>query len=199
MKFYIIDNGSRHVDEIISRVMAKNHDYEVEKHRPGIILNPRDADFIILSGGMQNEVVDVNFDGQPWFANEFALIRTSDKPILGICLGLQMIVVALGGTLTPLPKMVKENKTVNLTPKLAEYFGEQKITVYEAHQWIADNIKPTGLELMLSSDDGPELLVSSTRPIVATQFHPEVNIQGFNSEKLFWDLINMVKVTMPQV
>lgn len=196
MKFYVVDNGSSHLNEIVARIEDAGHEAVVEKHRPQKILDPKDADYIVLSGGMQNEVVDVNFDGSPWYANEFALIRSTDKPILGICLGLQMIVVALGGTLTTIPEMIKKDKTIPLSKKAQSFLGGNQITVREAHRWVADTIEGTGLDVVLESDDGVELLVSHTRPIIATQFHPEVDVEGFDSKGLFWNLIeyNLQKV-----
>ena len=114
MKFFIVDNGSLYLKHIVNRVSA-NHDYIVQTYSPFEPLDAQDADFIILSGGMQNEVADDLDNGDPWYRHEFDLIQRTDKPILGICLGLQMIAVALGGSLSRLPSMVDTNKHVVLT------------------------------------------------------------------------------------
>ena len=58
MKFLVIDNGSQYLENILLRLTAE-HEVEVEKYRYNKKIRPSiDTDMIILSGGMQNEVLD---------------------------------------------------------------------------------------------------------------------------------------------
>jgi gamma-glutamyl-gamma-aminobutyrate hydrolase PuuD len=110
---------------------------------------------------MQNEVADDLINGVPWYRHEFDLIRTTDKPILGLCLGLQMINVALGGTLKKLDNMVLSyDKQIELTQIGKQYLGNNQLcsSVHEKHQWVVDSYQGTNLQLIGYSEDGVELL-----------------------------------------
>lgn len=189
MKFYIVDNGSKYLPKIFNRL--DGHEYEVESYTPHKKLDPGDADCIILSGGMKNEVIDSHDDGYPWYHHEFDLINTTDKPILGICLGLQMVTAALGGTLRQLPELIDENQHVHLSHLGQKVLGASKLYVHEKHQWVVDSIAGTGFEVLALSKDGIEVLYHSERNIIATQFHPEIDTND-SSPDLFWKLVHTV-------
>lgn len=187
MKYFIVDNGSVHINEMI-RALPKGDDYYIELYHPNKKLNSGDADMIILSGGMKNEVYD-NENGTAWFENEFNLIRTTDKPILGICLGLQMIVVALGGSLRELPYFRQERIEIELTKEGHKIFEDPIPKMYEAHRWVADSITNTGLVPLARSKDGIEIIFHPKRKILATQFHPEV-INSEESNAIWLKILN---------
>ena len=190
MKFYIVDNGSKYLEYIIARVVDAGHEYRIQTYSPFEQLDAHDADIIILSGGMQNEVVDDLDNGDPWYRYEFDLIRHTDKPIFGICLGLQIITVALGGTLRKLPSLVTtDTKEIHLTDAAKVKFSASTLTVHEKHQWIVDEYANTGLEILGSSEDGVEILYHPTKRIIGTQFHPEIDVTK-DSGDIFWALVN---------
>lgn len=189
MKFYIVNNGSALIENVVSRL--DGHDYELVDYNVNTPLKPHGADVIILSGGMQNEVLDDHTDGTPYYKHEFDLIRQTNIPIFGICLGLQMTTVALGGTLKKMPNIVFENKHINTNENGRKALGSNNLYVHKKHQWVADDIESTGFNVLATSSEGVELLHHADRRIIATQFHPEVDIDE-NSEKLFWDLIALI-------
>lgn len=190
MKFFIVDNGSKYLDNIIARI-STHHEYFVQTYSPYESLDPKDADIIILSGGMQNEVADDLKNGDPWYRHEFTLIQESQIPILGICLGLQMIAVALGGSLKRLPYLVDATKTIYLTTYGQELLQLNTLQVHEKHQWTVTNYESTGLQLVADSNDGVETLYYPERNIIGTQFHPEIDVND-ESEPLFWKLIDTI-------
>ncbi len=192
MKFYIVDNGSKYLEHIIARIVEAGHEYFVQTYSPFEQLDAKDADMIILSGGMQNEVADDLGNGDPWYRYEFDLIKHSTTPILGICLGLQMIAVALGGSLRRLPSLIEsDDKSVALTEIGQDLFATTHLSVHEKHQWIVDDYANTGLEILGSSEDGIEILRHPTKPIIGTQFHPEIDVTQ-DSGVIFWALVNAV-------
>lgn len=192
MKFFIVDNGSRLLEEIIARINGAGHDYLVQTYSPFEQLDPQDADMIILSGGMKNEVADDLGNGDPWYRHEFKLIRETNKPILGICLGLQMITVALGGSLQKLPALIEsDSKVVGLNTEGQQHFNANQFIVHEKHQWAVKSYADTGLQLLGSSEDCIEILYHPARNIIGTQFHPEVDFVP-GSEELFWQLIDFI-------
>jgi GMP synthase-like glutamine amidotransferase len=192
MKFFIVDNGSRYLENIVLRLADAGHEYHIQAYSPFKLLDPKDADCIILSGGMQNEVADDLDNGDPWYRHEFDLIRTTQLPILGICLGLQMIAVAFGGSLRKLPHLIEtDTKHVHLSNDAKRYFASIIYTVHEKHQWVVDSYASTGLKMLAYSEDGVEMLYHPTRHIIGTQFHPEIDVSS-QSKEIFWSLVNHI-------
>lgn len=181
-----------------------------------ILLPPddRDADVVdILDGLVLSGGADVAPDlyGAPASARtvtrpdrdggEMLLLRRaleSDTPVLGICRGMQQLVVASGGRLhqhlpdvlghaghNPAPGVYGELK-VELTPgsRVAELLGETKVVHCHHHQGIAD---PGSLVITGRSDDGlPEAVEDPSRPfLLGVQWHPEVT----RDEQLFGALV----------
>lgn len=191
MNFYIVDNGSIFTYEIKSKLRLNGHSSIVQKYSPYTKLDPKEADVIILSGGWQYEVGDVLEDNQLWFRHEFDLIRNTDKPILGICLGHQMINVALGGSMLKLERPVQEVVSVSINSKGKSLLGYTKINVLEHHDYAVDNYSKTGLIELANSQDGTEILYHPERNFIGTQFHPEIFVNN-TSEQLFFDLIGLI-------
>lgn len=167
MAIIIVDMGSQYT-HVIWRTVR-------ELGREGKIV-PKDvsakelslAGALILSGGPSSVTKD-DFHSLP------AFIKASPKPILGICLGHQLVAHSLGG------KVVKG--------KSAEY-GISKITVDEPgailagmpksfNAWVShfDEVArmPSGFSRLAHSDTcGIEAMENAKKKIFSVQFHPEV-------------------------
>ena len=143
------------------------------------------AEAIILSGGPSSVTKD-NFHSIP---NQ---IKKSGMPILGICLGHQLIAHSLGG------KVVKG--------KSAEY-GISKIVVDEGgvllsglpksfNAWVShfDEVAampPGFVRLAHSETCGVEAMENAKRKIFSVQFHPEV-WHTENGEKILQNFLSQV-------
>lgn len=191
MKFYIVDNGSLFTYEVASKILHKGHDIIIQKYSPYSRLDPGDADVIVLTGGYQYEVGDVLEDNELWFRHEFELIKTTDKPILGLCLGHQLINVALGGTMLMLPGPVQEVVNITVTPYGQNNLGYTNFSALEHHDYSVDDYSKTGLIELAKSKDGVEMLYHPERKLLGVQFHPEIYVDD-DSESLFWDLIGLI-------
>lgn len=121
---------------------------------------------------------------------EFALIRAylaAGKPILGICRGLQILNIALGGSLIQdLPEPVKffhtydsERETERVHPVHAapgSWFEEAwgKVFPVNSHHHQAVERLGQGLIPLLWSEGGVvEGMIHKSLPILCVQFHPE--------------------------
>lgn len=188
MKFLVIDNGSQYLENILYRI-SENHSVEVLSYRPGVFINPNsDTDMVILSGGMVNEVLD-KVGRQYYYQSQFDFIRNSNLPIFGICLGLQMMSVAMGGSLRRMPKLINTNKTIKLNHEGHELLDHGDFFVHTRHQWVANEEPQTGFRVLATSSEGIEIIHHKNRHLFATQFHPEIDTD-YNSEKQFWRLVN---------
>ena len=150
---------------------------------------PETADALLLTGGGD---IHPRFYAQPIAhatdideardLRELALTRAfaaRGAPIFGICRGLQVINVALGGTLH---QHISEHGQVNGTDLLHETYTDDallrslygtRFTVNSAHHQSVDHLG-TGLHAIQWADDGTvEALRHKTLPIFAVQWHPE--------------------------
>lgn len=110
----------------------------------------------------------------------FHAFRAAGKPIFGICRGIQLINIALGGTLwqdLPFQRGAEHSKcyhTVRCSPdsQIAGLFG-QTITVNSYHHQAIGRLGE-GLTVAAHSPDGViEAVEHKTEPIFAVQWHPE--------------------------
>ncbi len=165
----IIDFGSQYTQLIARRVREANVFSEIHSHKISIDeikqLNPVG---IILSGGP----LSVYDDGAPDISK---VIFSLNIPVLGICYGLQLISLKLGGTVEP-----AENRE----------YGKAKLNVVK-NEFLLKDVKdnsvvwmshgdyltklPDGFEITGNSDHSPICAIQNkSSKIFGVQFHPEV-------------------------
>ena len=140
---------------------------------------PTAYDFLIVLGGPMN-VYEV--DLYPWLTPETAAIRAaldSGKPVLGLCLGAQLLSVALGGTVTrnahreigwwPVEKISGPSEATEHWA--AEAFPE----LFTTFHWHGDtfSIPPNATALFRSEGCAHQGFAWGERA-VGLQFHPEI-------------------------
>ncbi|MFA6213701.1 MAG: GMP synthase subunit A [Candidatus Micrarchaeia archaeon] len=184
MAVLIVDMGSQYTHVIWRTCRDLGHDGKiVPKKVARAELDAADA--VILSGGPSSVTKD-DFHSLPGF------IRASKKPVLGICLGHQLIAHTLGG------KVVKG--------KNAEY-GISKIEVDKPGALLADVPTPFNawvshfdevlempegfVSLAHSETCAHEAMESPARKLFSVQFHPEV-WHTENGEKILENFLKQV-------
>jgi putative glutamine amidotransferase len=136
-------------------------------------------------------------------ARELRLIRQAaerDMPVLAICRGLQMLNVALGGTLiqhlpnanihvqrTPDPAQRAHDIAVSSGSVLAAAIGEGEHGVNSRHHQAIGRIAPALRVTATALEDGviEAAELSDKQYIVGVQWHPEDRIQCESDRKLF--------------
>lgn len=183
----------------------------------------RPFDALVLGGGidvdperygrtvLENGTVEIDAERD---AIDFALLeraRRAGTPVLGICRGLQVVNVALGGTLvqdipserpsevvhqrTPDEKTRRDHQ-VAVTPGtlLAGIAGASEIAVNSRHHQAIERLAP-GLAVSGTAPDGVAEAVESVGGpwLLAVQWHPE-NLAGDPvSERLFADFVRAAR------
>ncbi|MFA6128631.1 MAG: aminodeoxychorismate/anthranilate synthase component II [Bacteroidales bacterium] len=100
------------------------------------------------------------------------------KRILGICLGMQAIGEAFGGTLLNLPSVfhgVSTNATILVPDEILFKGLPSKIDVGRYHSWVVDETRlPADLEITAVDDTGRIMALRHKRfDVRGVQFHPE--------------------------
>jgi GMP synthase (glutamine-hydrolysing) len=134
-------------------------------------LEALDAEAIVLSG---------SYD--PWDAHESGELgrfrdglRVCDRPVLGICAGMQLLATAAGGEVTAAARATERGfadvEVLDDSDLLAGL--QNRISVLEHH---SDEVSavPSGLRVLARSEScAVEALAFDDRPWWGTQFHPE--------------------------
>ena len=166
MRVFIIDNGSKYIDSLATIFLS----YETRIVRYDQIDNYiiNDEDMIILSGGHGNPVL--------WhpkeYAQEIRLVESHKGPVIGICLGFQLIVHVFGSHFHLLSERRKGLYNIETTMEADGILDLRQYTVYENHNWSASKVIQPLISLAVS-EDGVEIIKHDTRQIYAMQFHPE--------------------------
>jgi len=149
---------------------------EIMRHRP---------DGIFLSNG----------PGDPAATGSYAVpvlreLLDSGKPIFGICLGHQVLALALGGRTR---KMARGHRGAN-HPVKDLHTGKVEITS-QNHGFVVDpeslpeNVEATHLSLFDNSNEGLRMV---GRPVFSVQYHPEASPGPHDSHYLFERFVRLM-------
>jgi GMP synthase-like glutamine amidotransferase len=170
MKITIIDNGSRFLSDLIN--FAKDGDSnQIELLKPDKI-DPKNitSDLLILSGGHKYPV-SLNPEQ---YESEINLIKTTGVPILGVCLGFEIIAYTFDCELERMHN--KETTVLDLEWLVSSPISESfsSIKIQEHHRWRIKNLS-NNIIALAQSIDGVEIIKHQSKPIYGFQFHPELN------------------------
>ncbi|SEN70498.1 gamma-glutamyl-gamma-aminobutyrate hydrolase family protein [Cryobacterium luteum] len=158
-----------------------------------------DADALVIVGG--EDITPRFYGGSAGYEGETAHFATADEgqialvqralalgtPLLGICRGLQIINVALGGTLVqhiddgihknidvPIDQiLVAHGVSLAADSTLASSLGRVDISVQSAHHQIVDRLGANLVAAAHAPDGLIEALEHESAPITGVQWHPE--------------------------
>ena len=176
MHILIVNNNTRYLD-ILQKLFLNHHtqifNRELYRHDANRL---KEFDAIVLSGGGPHTVARKH----KLYQEEIHTIRHANVPIVGICLGFELIVYAFGGTLKELPQRVKGMYEIHVMRDDPMFAGTKTLQVFENHRWTVHKL-PSVLEPLAQSATGVEITKHASRPIWGFQFHPEVDVPGQNN------------------
>ena len=143
-----------------------------------VLPDVEDVDLLVIMGGPMN-VYDE--DTHPWLAAEKVFIReflTTDRPVLGICLGAQLLAVCSGASVGSATQLeigwfaVKPTVAAENFPWLYSLLAVEPILFH----WHGDRfaIPAGGENLAITEANDNQAFVLSGGRVVGLQFHPEV-------------------------
>ncbi len=184
MKILLVNNHTIHISKISSLLPCSFDLVEMEN------LSYLDLSLysgIILSGGSRYPLLE-----QPeQYLDEINLINNFKKPILGICMGFEVICYAYGESIEYLGfkelcalkiTLVKEDQLLKgLSPNFY---------AYECHRWKVSSLNY--LESLAESREGIEIVKHPFLPHYGVQFHPEVLLKGEYCEKILLNFFELI-------
>jgi GMP synthase-like glutamine amidotransferase len=147
-----------------------------------------DFSLILLSGSSQFPV----YGNEEKFTEEIQLIKSSIIPIVGICLGHELIAHAFESTLNHLAEQHVGMSEVTVINQHPMFSGRETFEVYENHQY---GVTEIGEELIVlaKTDHAIATFKHKEKHIYGFQFHPEHHTdEQFGDEvflKLFQELV----------
>ncbi len=159
--------------------------YEIRYHDAGIEPFADDsliaADLVVVLGGPIGVYEQETY---PFIVDEIAAVAArlqSNKPMLGICLGAQMMAAALGARVAPGP--VKEIGYAPLTlTEAGQGVGSASLGASPVLHWHGDNCElPAGCTLLASTAHCPVQAFARSPAQLALQFHLETDAARFEA------------------
>ena len=184
-KILVVDFGSQYTQLIARRLRELNVYSEVYPWDE--IPNLESVDGFVLSGGPESS----NIEGNPNIFNE---ILESNKPILGICYGMQVLAFQEGGEIQNEGKKEFGYAKIDLNNQTSLFADtSDSIDVWMSH---GDKVisLPEGYETLASSDNSPIAAYQNLeKNYFGLQFHPEVTHTDFGL-KIIENFINVCGV-----
>jgi GMP synthase (glutamine-hydrolysing) len=183
MKILLIDNLTVHLAKL-KRLLLGN-EVTIVDFRELSTVKDMDFDLIVLSGGSDFSIRK----HEDLYQNELNIIKNSAKPIIGICLGFQLICYAYGANLESLGDKRQGLIDLELLQPHEIFENLVNLQVLEAHRWAIKTL-PEDLMGLARSVDGFEIVKHREREVYGLQFHPEI-LEGDNGgKKIFDNLLN---------
>jgi para-aminobenzoate synthetase len=165
MNIVIIDNGTHRLAEL--QQAFPGHQTTVIHYDGNLDWNHLDSfDAIVLSGSSKNQA----YSG--FYQAELEYVRQTDKPVLAICLGFELLCRLYDLPIYELPARIDGAWPISVQEDFAGAFGHSHV-VHEKHRWVTHSVSDE-FRVMFISTSGIEGLIHKSRPRLGVQFHPEV-------------------------
>jgi GMP synthase (glutamine-hydrolysing) len=185
VKVYVIDNGGQWTHRIWRVLREIGCETKIIPNTTPV--SEIDADALVLSGGAPRIAWE-----SPKLGCCTDYLDHFHGPILGVCVGLQLMTVHFGGEAGPseVPeyglsrlKVIEEDDLFRGLPK--------EFLVWESHN---DEVKkvPNFTVLAMSENCRIQALKHFEKPLYGVQFHPEVN-NTEHGEEIYRNFVNMIE------
>jgi GMP synthase (glutamine-hydrolysing) len=186
MPVLVVDNLSPFTLEILACLAKLGVPHVYRKFSDVSQRDLAECERVILSGRRRNSM-EIN-------ATNSMIIRrcnSTDKPLLGICYGAEIIALTLGGSIRKMSSHVQGTIPLSLAKPNSLTGDKTSISAYESHSYCVARL-PTNFQTLASSQYCEhEIFLDAEKKIYGTQFHPEKSgsdglalLQNFVASKL---------------
>uniref|UniRef100_UPI0032170DBA glutamine amidotransferase-related protein n=1 Tax=uncultured Draconibacterium sp. TaxID=1573823 RepID=UPI0032170DBA len=169
----IIDNQSAFIKKFKRQFLAEqDFDYVFFDHNQPITLSAKaEVKGIILSGGRGNPYEPLNL------TSNFVALMNFDVPVLGFCLGHEIIAAAYRGRIKKLPEYHAKKELVTITQPgdpIFEGLNTTEVMLQKKHAFHVAELPESFISLAVSDTTATEIIRHKEKPIYGFQAHPEV-------------------------
>ncbi len=189
----IIDNQSAFIKKFKRQFLSEqDFDYVFFDHNQPITLSAKtEIKGVILSGGKGNPYEPLNL------TSNFVALMNFNVPVLGFCLGHEIIAVANRGRIKKLAEYHGKKELINIIkPEDPIFDGLKKMEVLllKKHSFYVSEM-PESFECLATSDIcSTEIIKHKEKPIYGFQSHPEVSgDDGLLMVKNFLKICNILE------
>ena len=185
MNILLINNNTTTRDKLLA--VLKDHEVNEQPFQMLGMIDISIYDCIILSGGSAYPLSE----NKEVYNDELNIIRESNKPIFGICLGFELIGAAFGEKLVRMEKMDVGSITSNVIQDDPILEGVEKtFQGYEHHHWVIQNMHT--LIPLARSAHCIELCKHPTKFVYGSQFHPEKFLYTTQGKQILENFLELV-------
>ncbi|MEN9333905.1 MAG: hypothetical protein RLY35_1085 [Bacteroidota bacterium] len=170
MRIILIDNYDSFTYNIVHYLEQLGVKLEVVMNDAGEMPIWADFDAVVISPGP-------GLPENSGFLMDWLGVIPKDKPVLGVCLGLQSLVVHTGGEIVNLPAPLHGQKGVIHEIQLGCIWSDisTPVAIGHYHSWVANPEKlPDCWDILAKDEQGHIMVIAhKERPWFAVQFHPE--------------------------
>ena len=187
----IVDNQSSFIKKFKRQFLSEqDFDYVFFDHNQPITLSVKsEVSGIILSGGRGNPYEPLNL------TTNFVAIMNFSVPILGFCLGHEIIAAAYQGRIKKLEKYHQKKEIIRLTQDdpIFEGINTQEVSLVKRHSYHVSELPEDFISIGESDTTPNEIIRHKEKPIYGFQAHPEVSgPQGLRMVKNFLGLCGVI-------
>jgi GMP synthase (glutamine-hydrolysing) len=186
MKVLIINNKTKRLAQL--KKLLKKDKFEIIKLGEVVMVDASEYDLIILSGSSKFSIIG----NEDLYRGEIDLIKSSKAPIIGICLGFELISHAYGASLSKVQRKRKGIVDIQVTHPSDIFENLPNFKVYESHRWVVNKLPDTLVELARSKD-GIEAIKHKSRQVYGFQFHPEMFAEKTCGDEIFNNLLKNLR------
>ncbi len=183
MKILLVNNHTKHFSELIKFLPGEVS--VIDKTLFNNDINFNAYDLVVFSGGSDVPTVMRHPDV---YSAEIFMIKNTQIPILGICLGAEIINVSFGGNIKDTKDKFLGDYIINIKDDLAKKILGNNSNVSERHT-LAVDILPECFKVVADSDRGVEIFQHKNLSIIGIQFHPELSNNLKLKDWIFSNLI----------
>lgn len=194
MKILIIDNNTHYkkrLQNLLSKYQTTMINYsQLEGH------DIEEYDILVLSGGGITDAQGRKRSLKRFshlYEQQIKLVQTTKKPVVGICLGCQIIGHSYGADLFRYFKTRRKGLFPIVAIKQNEVMADKdEAMVFQSNRWVITEL-PEELVCIAASNEGAEIIKHRTKPIWGVQFHPERERPDGDGRKIFHRILSRIK------